>query len=164
VTDSEHIQLMRFTGESFEGASETITLTSNTQFQAFSSAGVQIGDHVDISAGFASATRKTFEVTSVTHNFIEVSSTTPLATETGVTPTASGMLFYTDNKSFLYVEGDQECVVRVNGDSGNSQRLSPIEAGNTDKPGVYMRRGPTWSLSIVNRSTSSLNVTILHAE
>lgn len=164
VITTKNLQLTRLSGETFEAVGETVTLTANSQFQAFSSTGVQIGDHVDISAGFASATRKTFEIVAVTAGFIEIMSTTPLASETGITPGAAGMIFYTDSKSFLYIEADQECVVRVNGDSGNTQRLSPLEANNTDKPAVYMRRGPSWGLVVVNRSTSSLNITVIHAE
>jgi len=156
--------LARFTGADFTAVSETVALTTNSQFQAFSSSGVQVGDKVDISAAFALATRKTFDVVAVTSNFFEVISTTPLPLETGITPGASGMIFYTDSKSFLYIEADQEAAVRLNGSTDSSQRLSPIEAGNPDRPGMFLKRGPAWSLTIVNRASVTLNVVVVHAE
>ena len=164
AVSATQLSLARFPGEDFEAVGEAQVLTSNAQFQAFSTSGVQIGDHVDINSGFALTTRITFEVVEVTSKFFEVVSTTPLPPEVAITPGASGMIFYTDSKSFLYIEADQECAIRVNGATDNTQRLSPVEASNPDKPGVYMKRGPSWSLSIVNRAAVTLNVMVLHAE
>ncbi len=164
VIDSQNLSLARFAGTDFSATSEAVTLTANSQLQAFSTAGVQVGDNVDISAGFSAATRKTYEVIAVTSKFIEVLSTTALPPETGITPGVSGMIFYTDAKSILYIEADQEACVRLNGSTDNSQRLSPIEPGNADRPAPYFKRGPAWSLSIVNRAPVTLNVVVIHAE
>lgn len=164
VLDNQNLSLARFPGADFEAVGETQTLLSDAQLQAYSTSGVQPGDHVDISGGFAPVIQKTFEVVNVTSKFFEVVSTSPLPAQTGITPGASGMIFYTDAKSFLYLEIDQECAIRLNGSTDNSQRLSPIEAGNSDRPGTYMKRGPAWSLTIVNRSTVTLNAFVLHAE
>lgn len=164
VLSSKRLTLARPYGSDFTGVTETQVLTADSQFQAFSSNGVQPGDSVNISSGFSLVTQKTFEIVAVTSTFFEVVSTTPIPAESSIEPTASGLVFYNGAKSFLYVEADQECVIRVNGDSGNSQRLSPIEAGNTERPGQYLKRGPTWSLSIVNRSAVSMNVMVIHAE
>ena len=163
AVSATQLSLARFPGASFEALSENQVLATDAQFQAFSTSGVQVGDRVDISSGFSTATRKTFEVVAVTSTFFEVISTLPLPPETGITPGASGLIFYTDTKSFLYIEADQEAAVRVNG-GDSSHRLSPVEASNPDKPGIYMKRGPTWSLSIVNRSPVTLNVVVIHAE
>ena len=164
VLSSTSLSLARFAGTDFSATNEVVTLTANSQLQAFSTAGVQVGDKVDISAGFATTTRTTFEVIAVTQTFIEVISTTALPPETAITPGTSGMIFYTDAKSFLYVEADQEAAVRLNGSTDSSQRLSPIEAGNPDRPGIFLKRGPAWSLSIVNRAPVTLNVVVIHAE
>lgn len=163
VQDSKNLTLVRLAGVDFEAVSETQTLTSDIQFQAFSASGVQIGDSVDISMGFAAVTQRTFEVAYVSSNYIEIVSTLPLPAQTGITPTAAGMIFYTDAKSFLYVEADQECAIRLNGSTDNSQRISPVEASNKDRPGVYMKRGPSWSLTVVNRSSVSLNLLVIDA-
>lgn len=164
VISSKHLVLARPYGSDFTAVTETQTLAADIQLQAFSAAGVQPGDSVSVSAGFSLVTQKTFEVVAVTGTFFEVVSTTPVPSESSIEPTASGLVFYNGAKSFLYVEADQECVIRVNGDTGNFQRLSPVEAGNTERPGQYLRRGPTWSLSIVNRAAVSMNIMVIHAE
>ena len=74
------------------------------------------------------------------------------------------MLFYTENKRIVYIEADQECVVRLNGDSGNTQRISPIEPGNASKPGMYLKSGDVFSMTIVNKSFATLNVLVVSAE
>jgi hypothetical protein len=163
VTSTTNITLIRLAGESFEGVTETVTPVSNSQFVAFSAAGVQVGDSVDITAGFSSSTQKTFIVASVTDSFFEVVSSAPLPNETGILPTAAGMIFYTDTKTFLYIEASQDICVRVNGDNGNSQRVGPVDASDPSKPGIYMRHGPTWSLTIVNRSSLPVDITVIHA-
>jgi hypothetical protein len=161
---STSITLVRPSGEDFQGATETVTLTANSQFRAYSTSGVQVDDHVDVSAGFGLATRKAYQIVAATDTFFEVISTTPLAAESGILPGATGMLFYTDNKSFVYIEADQECAVRVNGDLGNYQRLSPVDPSDASKPAQYMKRGPTWSLTIVNLAAVPVNVTVIHCE
>ena len=159
-----NITLVRPSGTDFEGITQTVALTANSQFRAFSAAGVQVGDSVDIAAGFSLATRKTFSVVAVTDAFVEIISTTPLAAQAGVLPGATGLVFFSTNKTFLYIEANQECAVRVNGDTGNFQRLSPPDASNASWPAQYMRRGPTWLLTIVNLSPTTVNVLVIHAE
>lgn len=158
------ITLVKPVGFDFEGVTQTVTLSDNAQFRAYSATGLQIGDSVDISAGFALATRKIYTVEAVTDTFIEFISTTPIAEESGIIPTASGIAFFTSNKSFVYVEANQECAVRVNGDTGNFQRLSPPDPSNALAPAQYMRRGPTWSMTIVNLSAVTVDVTVIHCE
>jgi hypothetical protein len=157
------ITLVRLAGEAFQAIAETVTLTDDSQFRAYSTTGVQVGYSVDITSGFAVSARKNYEIVAVTDTFVEVISTTPLADETGILP-SGGMTFYSACKQFLYVEASQDCVVRVNGDTGNYQRVSPADASNPDMPGQYLRRGPTWSLTIVNQTTSPANVLVVHAE
>jgi hypothetical protein len=161
--DSNNLVLERTSGD-FDGYGQTVTLTSNSDIQAFSAAGVQVDDWVTISSGFAVSTQKTFQIVAVTNSWFEVISTTALAAQTGILPTAAGMIFYTQNKQFVYIEADQDCVVRTNGDTSDYQRISPIEAGVENRPGVYMKWGPTWSLTVVNKTTSVLNINVLYAD
>lgn len=164
VLSATSLSLARPAGVDFTSTNETVLLTANSQVQAFSSSGVQVGDWMDISGAFALATRKTFQVVAVTSKFVEVVSTSVLPPETGIVPGSTGMIFYTDTKSFLYIEADQEACVRLNGSTSNNDRLSPIEPGNPDRPAPFLTRGPVWSLSIVNRSAVTLNVVVVHAE
>jgi hypothetical protein len=161
---STSITLVRKPGTDFQGISETQTLSANSQFVAFSSSGIQVGDSVSISSGFSAATRKTYQIEAITDTFFEVVSTTAIPAETGVTPGAGGMIFYTNNKNFVYLESDQTVSVRVNGDTGDYQRTESVDASDSQQPGQYMRRGPTWSLTVANLSTSPANVIIIHAE
>lgn len=164
VAGNQDITLVRPAGQDFEGITESAIPSSDNQFRAFSPNGVQIGDSVDISAGFAVAAQRTFEVVAVTDVFVEIVSTDPLPNQTGIYPGPSGMAFYSETKQFLYVESSQEIVVRVNGDTGNYQRITPVDSSDPNKPGSYMRRGPTWSLVLYNRSPVTASVTIIHAE
>ena len=163
-TDSENIVLSRGVNAVFEAVGETVTLTANSQLTAFGSSGVQVGDVVTISNGFAISALSTFTVTAVTNSFIEFVSTVPLANQSGIQPGASGMIFYTDAQRFVYLESDQDCVVRINGDTGDYQRVSPIEAGNPDLPGFWQKWGNTFSLTIVNKSAFPAKVLVIYAE
>lgn len=161
---STSIVLVRPASQDFEGTSQVVALTNSNQIRAYSAAGLQSGDSVDISAGFSVPARKTFSIDTVTDSFIEFISTSPLAAQSGIIPGAAGIGFFSSNKSFVYVEANQECVVRVNGDTGNFQRLSPPDASNASWPAQYMRRGPTWSLTLVNLSSKTLTATVIHSE
>lgn len=161
--DIRTLVMVRPTGVDFQAVSESVTLSSNAQFSAFSSNGVQVGDSVDISLGFSTGTRKSMEIVAVTDTFFEVVSTSPIASEVAV-PTTAGIVFYSESKNFLYVETDQEAALRLNGDTSNNVRLAPVEAGNRNRPALFMKRGPTWSLTVVNRSTSVMNLVVIHAE
>lgn len=146
---------VRRVGEAFAGVAEAVALTTNAQFQAFSAAGVQVGDSLEISNGFSVVSQMTFIVSEVTASWVEFTSTEPLPLETGIEPTASGFSLYTDAKRFYRVEVDQEAVVRRNGDTGNTNRVSPRVAGDCDQMGWNEAWGPTWQLVVVNRSATA---------
>jgi len=157
----------RLAGVGFSGSAETVVLGAGfaTQFIVYSSAGVQIGDKVEISAGFSTVTRRTFTVSQVAPLFFEVVSTDPLPLETGILPTATGMIFYTASKKVLYLEVDQEAVVRVNGATGDSTRLSPFQVSDPDLVANYQQVGNIYSLTVVNKSeVNTLTVFIFTAE
>lgn len=159
------VTLLRAPGTIFQGISEVVTPSTNAQIQAFSSSdGVQVGDVVAISGGFAITSRHSYDILAVNPSWIEFESTLPLGSETGVIPTASGMIFYTAAKRWVRVEGDQEFVVRVNGDTSDKNTVEPIIPGNKDFTGWYDKFGATWALAVVNKSTSPLNIVVLSAE
>lgn len=156
--------LKRADGTVFSGISETVTPSTNTQLVVFSSAGVQVGDTVDISAGFASAAQHSYEVLAATSTWVEFQSTAPLGPQTGVTPTATGMIFYTSAKRFFAVESDQEIVVQTNGDTGHTRRIEPWVPGDKNFVGFTAHVGPTWKLVLVNLSSVVANVLVYTAE
>lgn len=148
------LTLVRLAGEEFEGAAEVVTLTSNNQLTAHSAAGVQVGDKVDISAGFSSVSWQTYEISAVTPSWIEFTSGANLPLESSIIPGAAGITVYTHAKRFLRVEVDREAVARLNGSTDNSCRLSPVIAGDAENAGWFESWGTTFSLSIVNRDPS----------
>lgn len=157
--------LQRRVGTGFSGVSEAVTPSANSQLLIFSAAGVQTGDTLEISAGFANPTQKAFQVGEVTPSWVEFVSTSPLPLETGIIPTASGLTFYFDSKRFLRLEVDQDAVVRLNGDTGNTNRLSPRVPGDQESVAHFEKWGPVWDLKVLNRSTtSSMVVTVISAE
>lgn len=163
--DGSEVYLARQDAEDFEAVAETVTLTDDSQVQAFSASGVQIGDRVNVCNGFSSAVQRTYEVVAVNPAWFEVVTSAPLPPSEVAVPTASGILFYTSAKRYVRVEYDQECVVRVNGDTTNKNTCEPWEAGDDARVGEFTKVGTTWSLVVVNRSTeSALNVTVLSVE
>jgi hypothetical protein len=148
----------------FSGATETITPSAAGQFLGFSSAGVQVGDGLDISAGFASPVQRSYKIVAVTATWVEVECTVPLAAQSGITPGASGMQFYTACKRFILVEVDQDAVLRLNGDTGSLLKLSPWLAGDPEQVAGLQKVGPTWKLTITNKSTLPLKATVISAE
>jgi hypothetical protein len=162
---SNSLTLVRAPGTDFVGVTETQTPSADSQFRVFSSAGVQVGDSVDISQGFSIGSLNTFDIVLVTDTFVDIESAIPLANETGITPGASGIQFFFSVKSFLYVEASQQVALRLNGDSGVTQRICPVPTDDGSlAPGNYMKRGPVWSIQIVNKCPSNVEVFLIHAE
>jgi hypothetical protein len=158
------LQMIRPTGTSFSAYAQAVLQTTNLQILAYSAAGVQVNDKVNISAGFSTPVLRTFTVSAVTPTWFEVVSTDPLPVIETAVPTAAGMIFYSTAKQFIKVEADQECVLRMNGDTSDYMRLSPWAAGDPDQVSEFVKVGPTWSLDVVNKSTASLNVLIISVE
>jgi hypothetical protein len=159
------LTMARSAGESFGGVAEVVVVTANSQFLAFTSSGVQVNDTLEIVAGFSVVAQKAFTVSRVTPSWVEFVSTEALPLESAITPGVGGLVFYTNAKTYVRVESDQEVAVRLNGDSGNTNRLSPRASGTKGSEGWMDKWGPTWSLELVNRSrSSSANVTVISAE
>jgi hypothetical protein len=161
---SASITIARNSGTTFEGLTETVTVVSADQFQAFDTSGVQVGDTAVLSSGFATPALRSYSISAVNPSWVEITHTLPLSDETGVVPTASGMLFYTNAKRFTYIEATQECVCRFNGDTSNVTSISPWVAGDKDKVGMMLRTGTVWKLELVNQSSSELKALVITAE
>ena len=143
----------------FTGVSESVTPGANNML-AYSVAGVQVDDRVDISAGFATSVFGNYQIVAITSTWFEVVSTSPLAPETAI-PGVTGMAFYLNAQRYVRIEASQSCVIRINGDVSNCTRIAPFGAGGV---GHYEKVGLTWSLAIINTSTVPAAVTIITAE
>jgi hypothetical protein len=158
------LTMTRVSGQVFNGVGESVTPGSNTALQAFSASGVQVGDTVELVSGFATTSRRAYEIVAVTPTWIEFLSTAPLGAETGVLPTATGILFYTNAKRFIYIETDQECVVRLNGDTGDKNKLVPWVAGQKNFVAEFRMTGTVWKLVLVNKASTTAQAVVISAE
>jgi hypothetical protein len=163
VLSSTSLNLVRPSGVTFTVYGQVVTPAAG-QFLAFSSAGVQTGDSVQITAGFALTTQSTFIVGNVTPLWFEVVSAVALPLETGILPTASGMLFYSAAKRWFRVEADQLTTVKVNGDTSSFNQVMPIVAGDPAFVGWFDKWGPAFQLVLVNKSLVNCNVTVFSCE
>lgn len=149
---------------------ETFTILDPTLFLVYSNGAagnqVQIGDKVIVSSGFSPATFGTYQITDVTPLWFEVSIAYPngIPEETGITPTATGLIFYSAAKQFVLIAAQQRCAVKFNGDATNSVELLPVETNNPEKPALLLKQGTAYSLSINNLSLDTLNVLVASAE
>jgi hypothetical protein len=162
--DNGTLQLSRPIGSSFLGYSEVVTVVSNPQVVAFSAAGVQVGDSVNISAGFNGVIPGTYAIVAVTATWFEVIATQPLPISATAVPGVAGMIFYTDAKRYIRVEADQFCIVRLNGDTSDINDVTPWSAGDPEQTGWFEKCGPCWSAVVVNKSSSPLNIYFISAE
>jgi hypothetical protein len=160
------VSAIRPVGTTYSGVAEgPITLTSNSQVQAYSQTGVQTGDSVVISAGFSPGTNGTYIVGNVTTGWFEITSTIPLAYDVAATPGVAGMIFYSFAKRFIRVEADQTVVVQLNGSSSTTvPMIAPIVPGDPNNVGWFEIWGPVYSLTVLNTSLSSSNVFVLSCE
>jgi hypothetical protein len=158
------LQLGRSAATYFSGKTENVVVASGIQFQAYSAAGVQVGDKVDITAGFTSPVIGTYTVSSVNSKWFEVISTLPLPVNVSATPTVAGINFYSSAKRYLRIEGDQTFIAQVNGDTSNFNRIIPWSAGSESGVGEFISTNSIWSLVIVNQSSVALNINVLTVE
>ena len=151
------VSCVREAGQPFSGAVESVAVaTTNVQF--YSADGVQRGNKFSVTGTLSPVSQKTFEVLAVTPTTIDFVSATSLPTESGLTYAASSVTFYSESKKLVYIEVDQEAVVRFDGDTSNNNRVSPIQPGQQDLVGFINKWGDSYSCTIVNKSVNPLNV------
>lgn len=125
--------------------------------------GVQVGDKTDIVAGFSSVTFGTFEITDVSHNYIEIFSSESIPSEVTVTNSPAAMNIYRDAKQFLYIESDKKLDIKING-STTPNEIQPFQVGVAQKSGVFMTRASIKSAEIENKSQETANIFYVSAE
>ena len=164
-SDHKTLTLGRTPGTVYSASTSinTTNIDDVGEFQVFSSAGVQIEDTLDLIAGFSSQALRAYGVTCVTPTYIEFTSSLPLSSE-ALIPGASSFNVYSSQKRFLGIETDQEIAVKLNGNTAENDRVSPVLADCGDRVGVYSKFGTVYSLSLKNRSTSVATVTLISCE
>jgi hypothetical protein len=151
-----------FTVDLASGVAEgpiTLGMTFDSQVQIYSSAGVQIGDKLDVSSSFSSVSFGTYEITDVASNYIEIYSSRTLPEEIGV---QTRLNIYTNQKKFIYIESDKKLNIKINGIISNT--IEPIQFGTKQKPGMFLNTASVYSLEIENKSLDTATVFYVTAE
>ena len=159
------------TVQNLNGVAETAIILDPTQFIAFSNGGnnsnqTQIGDKVIIGAGFSQVTCGTYIISNITPSYFEIATSYPngLPIESGVIPGVAGLVFYGAAKQFVLVAAQQKCSVQVNADSSDNNLVEPVEIDNPERPGLFIKQGTVYSLTIHNLSLETLSVIVATAE
>jgi hypothetical protein len=159
---STSLSLSRFPGSTYSSKYETVTITAASQFQVFSSVGVQLDDILSLVSGFATVLLNTYEIVSVTADSIEFLSGSTLPAVATVVPGSSAVVVYSNAKTYVYLETDQNILVGINGLS--SFTVEPILAGDPNKVGKLELTSSVYSLTVTNKSTQTATIRILSAE
>lgn len=163
ASTNQTVTLTRPAGQDFSGMSQVVTPVI-TDICAYKNDIVQVGDKMEISAGFAANARRTYTIAAVTESWVEFISDVPLAAQADIIPTMAGLRFYSSGKKFIRIEADQDTVVRMNGDTTDNVKMSPWTAGDPALVAEFTKVGPTYSLKIVNKSSQTLNAVVISAE
>lgn len=156
--------------ENLNAAAQAVTIATASDFLIYSSGGstnqIQIGDKLVISAGFSQATQGTYSVDEVTPEWFEILIGSPngIPLETGIIPGAAGLVFYKSAKSFVMIAAQNKCSVRINADASDNSLIEPTENNNPEKPGLYIKHGTCYALSIKNLSLETMEFVIATAE
>jgi hypothetical protein len=154
-------QIIAVTATSFsvrnsQGVAEgPITLGAGfaTQIEIFGAVGVQVGDTLNISAGFSQATWGNYPITAVYAESLEFFSASPIPLENNI---MTQIAIYESAFSFIYLEADQPVSLIVNGVAAGTVR--PFVNGSSTVPGIFVRTDTIFSLSVVNTGLSTANV------
>jgi hypothetical protein len=131
----------------------------------YSAAGVQLQDQVRIAAtAFNIQNRGTFNVTAVTPLYFEFENTDGVPEGPTVIGAAAGIVFFPDIFKWIYLEAEQTIIVRLNGDTGDSNEIEPIKDGDRNLPGVMLKRGSVWQLELVNNGLQTAPVKVALGE
>lgn len=163
------LQAARPTGRSFEGATETIVAVSAGQVEIYSTSGIQKGDKFEIKDAFSITSRRVYEVLDAKPSAIQFVSTLPLPEETGIAypdPITSGdsLVFYVNAKRLVYIESNQDIVIKFDNDTSESVKVNPILAGDPSLIGFMSKFGSTYKLEVVNKSVNVAEILFFFAE
>lgn len=145
-------------------APTNLTGGQNVQIQFYSAAGIQAGDKISISGVFSIVTQNVYVVQDANPTTITFVSTQPIPQEGPLTYFENAITAYTESKRLVALEVDQNAVVQYNGDTGMTNKITPIKPGTKDLVGWSNKFGDTWSCTVVNTSVNPLNLSFFLAE
>jgi len=157
------VQAVRPTGESFSAANESVTGASS-QVSFYSSSGVQVGDKVSVNDTLSTVSRRVYEILDVTADSFDFVSGISIPEESNLTYSPGSLVFYSGAKKLVYIEDDQDAVVRFNDDSSDNNKVTPISAGNQNLIGYLHKFGDSYKVTVINKSINTMNVKFFTCE
>jgi hypothetical protein len=128
----------------------------------YSAAGVQIGDSLEINNGFSLVTLGTYEISDVSHNYVEFYCADALPQETAVSNNPAAFVIYRNAAKFLFVETDSKITITING--GDPVYLETMLAGTTKVNGMFLLNSTLKSVVLSNPTLDNANVTYYIAQ
>jgi hypothetical protein len=151
------ISAIRKVTSQFEGVTEFVA-DSSLDVIFYSDDLLSEGNKLSISGSFSPASFSVYEIKDVTPTELFIMSSMPIPEETSVSYLSDSMVFYTGTKKLIYIEADQECVIRFDNGMDNSNKVSPVKAGDKTLPGYLHKWGNTYSCEIINKSITNCNI------
>lgn len=144
-------------------ASPQIVTATNNSLSIYSSGPVQVGDVVDISSqAFAYPNQGSFPVVNVTDQYIDV--VNPNLFPQTVTNVTSGFVVYPFCYQWMFLVVDNKSLVGLNGDTPSVVVEPPVEGDQVRNPGIMLKRGKTFEITVVNIGSSLMQGFLLLAE
>lgn len=133
-----------------------VAVVDESEIYAFSSGPVRVGDYLRVSStSFNFGNRGEYQITRVTSRFLEVQNSNVVPE--GATPITADIVVYDQLYKLTYLESDQPVNVYVNG-ATSPIAVEPVQAGQGGLVGVFLWRGPVYSLVIENVGFNAANI------
>ena len=122
----------------------------NNPLSIYSSGPVQIGDVLDLtSTSFAFPNQGSFPITAVTDTYIEVLN--PNAFPQTITGLSDGLAIYPYAYKWMAIACDRRVLIGLNGQSPSAIEVEPPVEGDLIKtPGIFIKRGKVFQVSVMN--------------
>lgn len=143
------------------GVNETVV----GQVEIYSSGPVQVGDMLDLSnTAFSYPNRGQFKITRVTDSYVEFSNAEAVP-QTGVTGITDGVVVFSSSWLWMLAAMDGRCIIKLNGDTGSGVEIEPqIDGDIVNNPGLFLKRGKVFSISVLNPGLTPVSGVLVLAE
>ena len=158
------ISATRMSGVAFAALPEAVATVNVSDVKIYADDKVRPGMQFQISNTFSQVTQRTFTVLNSTSTSIDFVSTAAIPEENSLTYVPNSVVFYTGIKRMVYVDADQECAIRFNDATDDSNRITPITPGDFYLRGFMNKLGNTYSCTIINKSVNTCNIRFFTVE
>lgn len=143
------------------GQTETVA----AQAQIYSSGPVQVGDILDLqSSQFVFPNRGQFEITEVTDSYVKFKNANAVP-ESGITGVTSGLVIYTESYKWMLMAFDRKVQIQFNNDASTGCEVEPpVEEDLAQNPGLLLKRGKVFELTLTNPGQDVASGIVMLAE